>query len=205
MELDVSQLLLESDKVTEVISKLSNSSWWEWDTGSALYFWRWGEQQQLARDGMRPFLSGELPSNKRKGRTLIDDENIGLITDKLATILKRGYIQRGHVKSLIDFFAVPKGSDICLVYNGSSCGLNAATWAPNFWLPFPRTTLRLLDYGFYSVDVNLGEMFLNFPLHESIRPYSGIDLSPYQSKLGIGEGKKSVWYRWTRNWMGAIG
>jgi hypothetical protein len=46
-------------------------------------------------------------------------------------------------------------------------------------------------------------MFLNFPLHESIRPYSGIDLTPYQVKLGIGDGKKSVWYRWTRNWMGA--
>lgn len=152
---------------------------------------------------MLPFITTELPLNTKKARSLGKDVNINQITDKLATILKRGYIQEGNVKSLIDIFAVPKGVDIRLVYNGSSCGLNKATWAPNFWLRFPRTALRVLDYNYYSVDVDLGEMFLNFPLHESIRAYSGIDLSSYQEKLGIGNGKRSVWYRWTRNWMGA--
>jgi hypothetical protein len=39
----------------------------------------------------------------------------------------------------MDFFAVEKYSDIRLVYNGMSCGLNEALWAPNFWLPLPST------------------------------------------------------------------
>jgi hypothetical protein len=41
------------------------------------------------------------------------------------------------IKSVIDYFEVPKDDDICLVYNGSSCGLNDCLWAPNFWLPMP--------------------------------------------------------------------
>lgn len=196
-------LLRQVDKITEVLTKICDGSWWEWDVGSSLFFWRWGESANLALNGMVPFISGTLPQNVKKGRSLAKNENISKITKKLSTIFKRGYIKPGFVKSLIDFFAVPKGDDIRLVYNGTSCGLNEATWAPNFWLPYPRTALRLLDYGYYSVDVDLEEMFLNFPLHDSIKSSSGIYLSEFQETLGIGDGTKKVWYNWTRNWMGA--
>lgn len=196
-------LVLEADKAVEALTKICLSTWWEWELGSSLFFWRWGEQQELATYGMVPFIKDELPRNTKKGRSLDKNEYKELITEKLATILKKGYIEEGHVTSLIDFFAVPKGNDIRLVYNGTSCGLNGSTWAPNFWLPFPRTAIRLLDYGYYSADVDLGEMFLNFPLHQSIQASSGIDLSPFQKELGLGDGNKKVWYRWTRNWMGA--
>jgi hypothetical protein len=57
----------------------------------------------------------------------------------------------------MDFFEVNKGSDICLVYNGTSCGLNNALWAPNFWLPTPSPAAGIrLGYGYYMVDINLG-------------------------------------------------
>jgi hypothetical protein len=65
----------------------------------------------------------------------------------------------GFIPSLMDFFAVDKESDIRLVYNGTSSGLNNALWAPDFWLPTPATAARTLGYGYYMVDIDLGECF----------------------------------------------
>jgi hypothetical protein len=56
----------------------------------------------------------------------------------------------------MDFFAVEKDSD--MVYIGTSCGLNDMIWAPKFWLPTPATAARLLGYGYYMVDIDLGEI-----------------------------------------------
>lgn len=89
-----------------------------------------------------------------------------------------------------------------MVYNGTSCGFNTALWCPKFWLPTAKTALRSLDYDFYSVDMDLAEMFLNFPLHPSLQAYSGVDLTPYKQVLRIEE-PGPYHLRWTRTWMGA--
>jgi hypothetical protein len=197
-------LQLESSKCGEVLEKWCLSSWWDWEEGSSLFFWRWGDQKVLARDGMVPFIQGVLPRFRQKARAPTTAAKRKQVAEKLKTIIKRKYIAPGFVTSLRDVFAVPKGADIRLVYNGTSCGLNQATWAPNFWLPYPRSALRLLDFGYYSVDVDLGEMFLNFPLHLSIQPYSGIDLTGLQTELELEPRvHRTMWMRWTRNWMGA--
>jgi hypothetical protein len=112
-----------------------------------------------------PFICGQLPSFRRSAKRPAPDK-LSLVAEKLATIVERKYVEPGFVSSLTEYFDVPKGSDIRMVYNGSSCGLNAALWEPNFWLPYPHTALQLIDFGYYSVDLDLGEMFLNFPLHE---------------------------------------
>jgi len=131
-----------------------------------------------------------------------------LILDKLQKILDRGYVvvpeTLGFVRSLMDFFAVAKGSDIRLVYNGTSCGLNDALWAPNFWLPTPATAARTLGYGYYMVDIDLGEMFLNFPLHADLQKYSGVDFSNYAGNLKdpLNGPDRHDWVHWTRCWMG---
>jgi hypothetical protein len=125
-----------------------------------------------------------------------------LIGAKLKTIVDRGYLVPGSVHSLIQFFDVPKADDIRLVYNGRSCGLNQCTWAPNFWLPNTRTALRVLDFNYYSVDLDLGEMFLNFPLHKSLKDYSGVDVTLYKRILGI-HTKGSCWLHWSSTWMGS--
>jgi hypothetical protein len=65
------------------------------------------------------------------------------------------------VKSLIDSFPVDKDDDIKMVYNGTSSGLNNALHAPNFWLPIPASAARVLGVGYFMVDMDLGEMFLN--------------------------------------------
>jgi hypothetical protein len=50
--------------------------------------------------------------------------------------------------------------------------------------------------------MDLGEMFFNFPLHQSLQCYSGLDVTPYKKDLGIlTEGV--CWMHWSRTWMGS--
>ena len=57
--------------------------------------------------------------------------------EKLGKVTKQKYISKGVVRSLINCFAVEKGSDdIRLVYDRTKSKLNDAVFAPNFFLPF---------------------------------------------------------------------
>lgn len=77
---------------------------------------------------------------------------------------------------------MPKGdTNIRVVYNGTSCGVNGAHFASNFWLPMTNTMTRLLSFGYRTVDVDIGEMFLNFPLDQSLQAYPGVDLSMFKN------------------------
>ena len=98
-------------------------------------------------------------------------------------------------------FDVPKGSDIRLVFDGTSCGLNDVLWAPWFALPSVDTMLGTMDVGYWSADNDIGEMFYNFWLHESLRNLCGVDLS----KLFMDEmtpTQRVLWERWYRCPMG---
>jgi hypothetical protein len=197
----------------DAISRFAGSDWWSWNRGSSLFFWRWpkGEQRSSARDGMTVWVKSRLPNYNRRSRPPDPAKKV-LIAEKLQKILDRGYVvfpaERSFVQSLMDFFDVEKGSDIRMVYNGTSCGLNEVLWAPNFWLPSPATAARLLSYGYYMVDIDLGEMFLNFPLPHLLRRYSGVDFSPYAKELsearrpGIPLRAENKVVHWTRCWMG---
>jgi len=89
-----------------------------------------------------------------------------------------------NIKNYIDYFTVMKGlTDVRVVFNGTSCGLNAATWSSNFWLPQSSSMTRLLSFGYKAVDIDLGEMFLNFPLHHSVHDLCGVDLTPVKEQL----------------------
>jgi hypothetical protein len=112
------------------------------------------------------------------------------------------------VSSLIQFFDVPKAGDTSLVYNGTGCGLNDTLWFPNFWISTAKSALRVLDYNYFSADLDLGEMFLNFPLHNLLQPYSGVDLSQYRHLVAdiqspIVPDNRPCYFRWNRTWMGA--
>ena len=61
------------------------------------------------------------------------------IAEKVCDVQRKEYIAEGTTISYIDFFAVPKTvnangevTEIRMVYNGTSCGLNDCVWAPNF-------------------------------------------------------------------------
>ena len=125
---------------------------------------------------------------------------------KLLPVRQRGYIEAGDgkVKSLINYFWVDKGeTDIRIVYDGTGCGLNDFIWAMHFFLPTMRHTLRSLLPGYYQCDGDIGEMFLNFMVHEMLRELSGVDISHVRSDDPIFEAARAAaWERWCRNWMG---
>ena len=91
----------------------------------------------------------------------------------------------------MDYFSVPKGIDpdtgrvldIRMVYNGTSSGLNASVWAASFWMPSPNTATRQVHYGYYSIDLDLGEFFLNFPLSETIHPFVSVRMESIKEIL----------------------
>ncbi len=116
-------------------------------------------------------------------------------------MVDKGYIAWGRVDSLTGYFSVPKGtSDIRLVYDATKSSLNTAIWVPSFALPTADTFTNLLEPETWMMDLDLGEMFLNFPLDIDLQPYCGIDLRPY---LGGTRGA-TLWMRWVRCMMGLM-
>ena len=110
-------------------------------------------------------------------------------------MISRGYFdQHTQVVSLRDFFEAPKGKDdIRKVYNGTSSGL---------WLPTVETSLRLLKTASYCGDMDLGEMFLNFPMDTHIRSYAVVDLCSIQDLLPASLSNPRV--RWNWLFMGML-
>ena len=96
------------------------------------------------------------------------------------------------------------GSEMCIrdsirmVYDGSVSGLNDSIWMPRFVLPSLNMHLRSVENGTYMGDIDVGEMFLNFMLHDSICPLCGVDLTWYFSR----EGNSKLWEVWGRAAMG---
>jgi hypothetical protein len=121
------------------------------------------------------------------------------VKEKLSSVLRKRYIGKGTVHSLTSYFAVPKGTeDIRMVYDASASGLNEVLWAPGFTLPSASSLLDLLTVDSWMSDLDMGEQFLNFPLHPTLQKFCGIDLRPYFGSLT----DPTMWYRWTRCMMG---
>ena len=180
----------------DALSRLANSSWWGWDQGSTLFFWRWPARHRKAiRDGTKLFVKKELlPHHFKRQLWPRDESQRSKMAEKIDKVRSRGYILPGEVNSLTGFFAVPKGEDdIRIVYDATACGLNAALWAPNFALPSIDSVLRNSDSRTWFSDIDLGEMFLNYFLDEDLREYAGVDVRE------IGATK---WERWERTLMG---
>jgi hypothetical protein len=57
-----------------------------------------------------------------------------------------------------------------MVYDATKCGLNELVWAPNFFIPSVESMVDLLDSKSWMADIDLGGMFLNFPLDPKVRP-----------------------------------
>ena len=201
----------ELDKGKSCLNNYLHSSFFSWDHGSTLLYWRWAHDEQIhARGDFPPCISNDLPTSLSKAsvpKQPIFEKNYS----KIKKALKRGYLNIApdvkKVHNVIDYFGVEKGeSDIRVVFNGTSCGLNGAVWAPNFWLPTAKSMVRALNFNFKSVDIDLGEMFLNFPLSQKLISYSGVDLTPFKMQLKNDKLAKNVNGKlvatWSRTWMG---
>ena len=117
------------------------------------------------------------------------------------------YIGSGVVFSLSHMFYVSNGlGDIRMVYNATLCGLSAVLCDPHFGLHVVQQTLWSLLPDYFQCDMNMGEMFLNFPLHPNIRPCAGVGITHVRGKEGqkaawVGD-RREKWERWSRNFMG---
>ena len=177
-------------------------TWWSWIWGSTPFYWRWPEEyQEEVRDGQPHLFVGEPREFKRPQPAPRNEEDGERVNKKINGVREKKYIVEGLVRALIHYFYVPKGDfDVRIVYNGTGCGLNSYVWAPNFGLPDVKDTLRALLPGYMQADMDIGEMFLNFMLHESMKELSGVDVN-HLGPRGK-DGKRVSWERWVRNWMG---
>lgn len=204
---DYSELVKDLKKGLRVLGQIIHSTWWEWTHGSSLLFWRWNgiEQRQSSRDGMRIFVHSPLPKSTKGPKSLrLDPANQLLVAEKLTVMIDKSYLEIGPVVSSLHYFAVPKGeTDIRVVYDGTSCGLNDALWSPNFYLPTARSAADLLGFDTWMADVDFGEFFHNFPMDERIRKHSGVDLTSLSSHLPMANVTRTRHrLRWSRLFMG---
>ena len=132
-----------------------SSSYQSWTGGSSLLFWRW-QSPLLARNGIKPYIRNHLPQSKAQARIKYPIEKM-LIFEKVIKYIKRGYLiicDHKLLSNFIDYFSVAKGdTDIRLVFNGTSCGLNDATWSSRFWLPMSGSMTRIIYFGYAVVDI----------------------------------------------------
>lgn len=92
------------------------------------------------------------------------------------------------------------------MYNGTTSGLTEVLWTPKFWLPTSATMSRKMFCNYKIVDLDAGEMFLNYPLDEEIKNVSGLDFSSIarelREALGLPPSDEPLYGRWGRIWMG---
>ena len=194
------------------ISRAAHSTFWDWDAGSSLFFWRWPKEFiEEARDGTKVYVKGELPKYTVKQQWPKDERIRKQMEDKWMKVINRQYINYGYAVSLTGSFPVPKGeSDIRMVYDATKCGLNDKIWAPNFMLPTIDMTTRHVDQTGWFGDLDVGEQFLNFALDTKIQPYAGIDATELRKQLQeidhmpreLLEAKGRIYLRWERCLMG---
>jgi hypothetical protein len=193
----------------DALRRCANASWFEWLEGSAPIYWNWPwTYQKEVRDGQQHFFMGLFgPPWLRPQRSAREADQHEMMRAKVVKVRKLYYITTGPVRSGMHFFCFPKGdTNIRMVYNGTSCGLSAKVWAPRFGLPTVKDTLRSLFPGYYQADLDVGDQFLNFKLHESMRAESGVNVQVVRSLDPRDEAwelsQPETWERWERNWMG---
>ena len=86
----------------DALKRLAFSTWWSWEIGSTLYYWRWPRRYKRAiRDGTKLFVKGELlPRYFRRQMWPSDPLHKEKMTEKLGKVRSRNYILPGEVNSL---------------------------------------------------------------------------------------------------------
>jgi len=188
---------LTMEGARDCLVRCMGASWWEWMAGSHLLFWRWPQESQVwARDGL-PIPLERLLTPYRKPQPREANPNVvTAVRAKLDKFRNKGYVVKGTVESLTSYFTVPKGDgDVRIVFDRTKSGLNDVIWTPTFSLPSADTLLATLEPGTWMADIDVGEQIYNFQLDPNIRPYCGLDLSPYYPDA-------TAWEYWCQCVMG---
>jgi hypothetical protein len=168
----------------ECLRKAASCTWWDWSSGSRLFFWEWPRLYLAwARDGQPHYKTKPLPTFRKPQQPPKNAEDRIMVWRKLCVVREREYIAPGKVTSLMHMFYMPKGKkDIRMVYNGTASRVNDCLFAAHFSLPTIQQVTRALLPGYYQVDMDIGEMFLNFMLGEELREYSGVDVTHVRTR-----------------------
>lgn len=207
----LTSLGVELQLLASVVWYSTEASWFEYNSGSALHYFRFPIfYQGIAKDGVPVFFEKKGPTSKRRQPLMSDESMRKTAAAKLGKVIKRGYVLNSGIRllSLIKYFAVPKAdSDYRMVYDATANELNDAVWAPSFWLPTVETLVRYIDASTWMMDKDIGDMFLNFPLDKRVWPYTGLDLGnlfdeTLEADAVILEKAGGRWVHWIRCLMG---
>lgn len=184
----------------ECLYHASSADWWECKAGSTLSFWRWPWiLQEVARDGYPIWWIKPPLTNKRPQICEKDPIIKAKVQEKLENVWLKHYVIPCDVKNLTQYFAVPKeDSNVWIVSDATKSGLNDCIWVPYFTLSGADAMTDMLDAASFMMDLDLGEMFLNFLMHSTIQPYCGLDVRPYL----FPEAWQTHWEHWGCCMMG---
>ena len=187
------------EAIRDCLRRARNSTWFEWNDGSRLFFWRWPpDLQREARDGS-PVCHHYIPPRRCDARVPSDVEPwmAAMVNDKLRKFFRRRHIipfPRRLTRVPIVYFPVKKGEeDIRMVWSETEQGITDSVFAPRIFYPNPGTLLRRLPNNAFIGDFDIGEQFHDFCLIGPERPNHGV-LLPEElwEELGCDAG---VWAR----------
>ena len=78
-------------------------------------------------------------------------------------------------------------------------------WEPHVVLPIFQHNLQALPPGYPQCDMEIGEIFLNFPLHTELRSFAGVEITPVKSRRyeeGWYQDRNRFWERMAKDFMG---
>jgi hypothetical protein len=84
-----------------------------------------------------------------------------------------------------------------MVYNALVSGFNDCLWVPTFFLPSMEALVDQMDQDSWMGDLDMGEQFLNLPIHPALQQYCGINLQPYLGR----DQQQTMWWCWARCMM----
>jgi hypothetical protein len=178
---DLTKLGQDQHAIANLVWHSTHTNWLEFNAGSRLvFFWFPQQYRREVRDGVRKFFKQPGPTTRRAQPIIQDPVIHSKIREKIEKVLKRRYLVPMDlvIKSNIKFFPVPKGEDdICIVYDATANELNEAVWVPTFWLPTINLLVQAVGSDSWMTDKDIGDMFLNFQLHQDVKPFTGVDLT----------------------------
>lgn len=201
------KLHLDLAALREIVHRACHNTWFEYTVGSRVHYFRFPTKYvSVARDGVPIFFTSPGPESIQPQHSMRGAER-EVLKKKVLSMWQKRYIDvpQGKLKSAIQYFAVPKGvldgiaQDWRVVFYAGANGLNNCVWFPSFWLPSVESLLRIVDEHSFMEDRDVGEMFLNFELHPTVRKFAGVDVKP----LGFTQEECSIrWLWWTKILMG---
>ena len=68
-KVEATEIQLDIEVGVDCIRRAIACTPWSWNLGSRLFFWRWGEFREEARDDAKIYVQGKLPECTKKQRT----------------------------------------------------------------------------------------------------------------------------------------